>query len=203
MNRLSPLTLPRFDVKALSRTARALEAHTQAPDGQSEFEPEPVPAALPDVPAEEAQPAPHLQAPVIPEPEPVDTGTLLASLEASLAEIERAAVATCHQALAEFFASAFPRLNEAFLAAEIAKALESVAPPQIEKLIVQVPSTLEASFSNALQVSAKLSEVCELQPMEQPDKIFVEANWGDGGLQFDMDQFLKSSLGRLSGGHNS
>jgi hypothetical protein len=155
-----------------------------------------IPAETPEDPS---QLAPDLQAPVIPEPEPVDTGMLLASLEASLAEMERAAVATCHQALADFIASAFPRLNEAFLATEITKALESVAPPRLEKLVVQVPSTLEASFRNALQASARLSEVCELQPMEQPDKMFVDASWGDGGLQFDMDQFLSSSLGRLSG----
>jgi len=203
MNRLSPLTLPRFDVKALSRTARTLEAHTQAPEGQSDFVPEPETEASPDTPAEAQQAAPDLQSPIIPEPEPVDTGVLLASLESSLVELERAAVATCHQALADFFTSAFPRLNEAFLAAEITKALEAVTPPQLERLTVHVPSTLEASFRNALQASAALSEVCELQPTEHPDKMFVDASWGDGGLQFDMDQFLNSSLGRLSGLHNT
>lgn len=202
MNRLSPLTLPRFDVKALSRTARTLETHTQAPEGQSDFEPEPEPAAPPEAMADPAQTAPDLQAPIIPEPEPVDTGVLLASLESSLAELERAATATCHQALADFFTSAFPRLNEAFLAAEITQALEGFAPPQVEKLTVQIPATLEASFRNALQASASLSKVCELQPIEQPDQMRVEASWGDGGLQFDMDQFLNSTLGRLSGLHN-
>lgn len=202
MNRLSPLTLPRFDVKALSRTARTLESHTQAPEGQSDYVPEPEPTmdadAQPDAPI-----APDLQAPIIPEPEPVDTGVLLASLEQALIEVERSAALTCHQALADFFAAAFPRLNEAFLAAEVSKTLESVAPPQVERLLVRIPSALEASFRQSLQASARLSEVCELQSSDTPDRMLVDVDWGDGGLSFDMDQFLNSSLGRLSGPHNT
>lgn len=202
MNRLSPLTLPRFDVKALSRTARTLESHTQAPEGQSDYAPEPDPTT--DADAQADTPAvPDLQAPVIPELDPVDTGVLLASLEQALAEIERNAAINCHQALADFFAAAFPRLNEAFLAAEVSKTLESVAPPQVERLLVRIPSTLEASFRQSLQASARLSEICELQPNDTPDRMLVDVDWGEGGLSFDMDQFLNSSLGRLSGQHNT
>lgn len=197
MNRLSPLTLPRFDVKALSRTARTLEAHTQAPEGQSDFVPEQDAVAVD--PAHDEPQAPDLQAPIIPEAESVDTGVLLASLETSLTELERAAGAICHQALSDFFSSAFPRLNEAFLAAEITKALETMAPPSVEKLNLHVPSTLEASFRQSLQNAPRLAAICELQTTDSPDQMRVEADWRDGGLQFDMDQFLNSSLGRLSG----
>lgn len=200
MNRLSPLSLPRFDVKALSRTARTHEAHTQAPEGQSDYAPEPV-AADPDT-AQDAPIAPDLQAPIIPEPEPVDTGVLLASLEASLADLERAAQTVCHQVLADFLTAAFPRLNEAFLAAEITAALETMAPPQIERLNLHIPSTLEAAFRQSLQSSQRLAAICELHPSENLNQMLVDANWRDGGLQFDMDQFLNSSLGRLSGLQN-
>ena len=198
MNRLSPLTLPRFDVKALSRTARTLEAHTQAPEGQSDFAPDPEPTPGADAQAEPPA-APDLQAPIIPEPDPVDTGVLLASLENALSEMEQNATLTCHQALADFFASAFPRLNEAFLAEEITMALETMMPPRVQRLNIQIPSGLEASFRQSLQASNKLSEICKLTASESPDRMLVEADWGDGGLSFDMDQFLNSSLGRLSG----
>lgn len=201
MNRLSPLTLPRFDVKALSRTARTLETHTQAPEGQSDFTPDPEPTPQGDAQAEPV--APDLNAPIIPEPDPVDTGVLLSSLEQGLAELERDATLTCHQALADFFIAAYPRLNEAFLAAEISKALETMAPPKIQRLNLQVPSTLEASFRQSLQASPRLSEICELTPIDSPDRMLVEADWGEGGLSFDMDQFLNSSLGRLSGPENT
>nr|WP_070960324.1 hypothetical protein [Hyphomonas sp. Mor2] len=202
MNRLSPLTLPRFDVKALSRTAQTLEAHTQAPDGQSDFVPEPEPELPADAQAASPE-APDLQAPVIPEPEPVDTGVLLASLDQALSEIERQATTTIHQAIAEFISSAFPRLSEAFLAAEVSQVLDSMAPPQVEKLSLHIPSTLEASFRQALQASPRLSQICELHALDAPDQIRVEADWGEGGLSFDMDQFLNSSLGRFSGPHNT
>jgi len=198
MNRLSPLTLPRFDVKALSRAARTHEAHTQAPEGQSDYVPQEPQQAASEAPPEEAL-APDLQAPVIPEPDPIDTGTLLASLESSVAEMERKALHTCHEALAEFLATAFPRLNEAFLAEEVITAMQSMAPPQIEKLNVRIPSTLEASFRQSLQNSDRLAEVCELHPTDTPDQILVDVDWREGGVQFDMDQFLNSSLGRLSG----
>ncbi len=201
MNRLSPLTLPRFDVKALSRTARTLETHTQAPEGQSDFTPDPEPTPQADAQADRI--APDLNAPIIPEPDPVDTGVLLSSLEQSLGELERNATLTCHQALADFFVAAYPRLNEAFLAAEISKALETMAPPKIQRLNLQVPSTLEASFRQSLQASPRLSEICELTPTDSPDRVLVEADWGEGGLSFDMDQFLNSSLGRLSGPENT
>ncbi len=200
MNRLSPLSLPRFDVKALSRAARTHETQTQAPEGQSDYAPEPETAAPEPVPEDPI--APDLQAPIIPEPEPVDTGVLLASLEASLGDLQRAAQGLCHQVLADFLASAFPRLNEAFLAAEITAALETMAPPQIERLNLHIPSTLEASFRQSLQNSERLAAICELHPSETPDQMRVDADWREGGLQFDMDQFLNSSLGRLSGLQN-
>lgn len=197
MNRLSPLTLPRFDVKALSRTAQSRESHTEVPDGQSDYAPEPVAAS---VEAEaEALAAPDLQAPVIPEPDPVDTGVLLASLEASLTEMEAAAMSIYRKTLSDFLMSAFPRLNEAFLAAEITAALETMAPPHVERLNLKIPSTLEASFRHSLQHSQRLAEICELHPSEAPDQMRVEIDWRDGGLLFDMDKFLNSSLGRLSG----
>ncbi len=109
----------------------------------------------------------------------------------------------CHQAIAGFFASAFPRLNEAFLAAEVSKAMEAVAQPKVERLTLQVPSTLEASFQQALQASTRFSANCDLKSIDSPDRMLVDVDWGEGGLQFDMDQFLNSSLGHLSGAHNT
>ena len=106
-------------------------------------------------------------------------------------------------AIASFFASAFPRLNEAFLAEEIARAMETLAPPQVAKLNVHVPSELEASFQRTLQQSERLSQICEIQPFERHDEMVVNVDWNEGGLQFDMDQFLNSSLSRLSGRQTS
>ena len=197
MNRLSPLTLPRFDVKALARTARTHEAQTDAPDPQSDFAPEAAPEVESQLPDESA--AELLQTPTVPELPSVDTGTLLASLEQSLAEIERTALATCHQALSEFFAAAFPRLTEAFLSEEIKLAVSTIAPPKIERLNIHVPAALEASFSQSLKASERLSDICELHTRPAADELIVDVDWGEGGLQFDMDQFLNSSQGRLAG----
>lgn len=197
MSRLSPLTLPRFDVKALARTVRAHEAHTDTPDPQSGFGAEPAPE--PDqVEPEESLPE-TLQAPVIPELPPVDTGTLLAGLERSMLEVERTALANCQQAVADFLGAAFPRLNEAFLAEEIALAMRTLVPPKVERLNLRVPETLEASFRQIVQSSETLAGKCDVQASSARDEITVDVDWGDGGLQFDMDQFLNSSLGRMTG----
>jgi len=62
-----------------------------------------------------------------------------------------------------------------------------------------VPLHFETAFHRALQSSPELSEISEVHPTAEGDAILVDIDWGDGGLQFDMDAFLESSLGRLHG----
>lgn len=203
MSKLSPLALPRFDAKALARTAQSRQAHPGTQEPQAEFmeAPDEEPAIAVDGESDLTGEA-ALHAPQIQEKPQVDTGELLASLEKSLAGIEQSAIAICHQAVADFLTAAFPRLSEAFLAEEVAAAVKTMAPPNVEKLTVHVPSELEASFQRTIQQSPHLSEICEIQPMESHDEMIVDVDWSNGGLRFDMDQFLNSSLGRLSGLQN-
>ncbi|MEO1188207.1 MAG: hypothetical protein AAFW60_03965 [Pseudomonadota bacterium] len=73
-----------------------------------------------------------------------------------------------------------------------------MAPSEVERLNVQVPAAFEAAFQRAIQSSPRMTEICELRT--QPDgPIVVDVDWGNGGLQFDMDHFLNSSLGRMTG----
>ena len=197
MSKLSPLSLPRFDAKALARSTQARQAYpgTQEPqDGLVDTAP---PEGF-DTPVAEAGEDGALEAPALPETPQVDTGVLLASLENSLAEMEQSAVAICHQAIGELLMSAFPRLNEAFLSEEVATALQTLAPPNVTHLNVHVPAELKAAFQRTIEQSPRLSEICELHPHDRPDEISVDVDWSEGGVRFDMDQFLNSSLGRLS-----
>jgi len=203
MSKLSPLSLPRFDTKALGRTPQARQTHSGTQEPQAEFVETPVEdPAIDGETTADASDGQDLTAPALPETPQVDTGVLLASLEKSLARMEQGAIAICHQAVADFLTAAFPRLNEAFLAEEVAAAMSAMAPPSVEKLNVRVPSELEASFQRTMQQSPRLSEICEVHPLESHDEMIVDVDWSEGGLRFDMDQFLNSSLGRLSGLQN-
>ncbi len=197
MSKLSPLSLPRFDAKALARTAQARQAYPGTQEPQAEFveAPDEDPAIAVDADGAAMEEI----APPLPETPQVDTGVLLASLEKSLLGMEQNAMAICHQAVSEFLIAAFPRLSEAFLAEEVVAALKDMAPPKVERLNVRVPSELEASFQRTLQQSPRLSDICEVHPLESHDEMIVDVDWSEGGLRFDMDQFLTSSLGRLAG----
>lgn len=198
MSKLSPLTLPRFDAKALARTTQARQAYPGTQEPQEEL----IDAAAPDGAegqAGAAEDADALDAPALPDTPQVDTGVLLASLEKALTEMEQTAMTVCHQAIAEFLMSAFPRLNEAFLAEEVARALQTLAPPNVAHLNVHVPAELKAAFQRTIEQFPRLSALCELHPHDRADDICVDVDWSEGGVRFDMDQFLNSSLGRLSG----
>lgn len=200
MSKLSPLSLPRFDAKALARTTQARQAYP----GTQETLPEPAGTSLQ---GEGGAPHPgsdglNSQAPVVPETPQIDTGVLLASLEKSVGEMEHAAMVQCHQAIAEFLNAAFPRLVEAFLAEEVAMALQTLAPPNVEKLNLRVPAELKAPFQRSVENAPRLSEICEIHSIDAHDKVIVDVDWSTGGVRFDMDQFLNSSLGRLSGLQN-
>lgn len=200
MSKLSPLSLPRFDAKALARTTQARQAYP----GTQETLPETA-----GTPLQGDDGAPHpgsdgqkLQSQVLPETPQIDTGVLLASLEKSVGEMEHTAMVQCHQAIAEFLNAAFPRLVEAFLAEEVALALQTLAPPNVEKLKIHVPAELKAPFQRSMENAPRLSEISEIHPIDALDKVIVDVDWSTGGVRFDMDQFLNSSLGRLSGLQN-
>jgi len=129
----------------------------------------------------------------------IDTGVILNHLEAALGDLERSALAHSQKLVSEFLRAAFPKLCEAFLAEEVMRASNELAPAEIDGLILEVPENYAPSFQRAISASPRLSEVCELRPAALADAIRIEVDWRDGGLQFDMDQFLESSLGRLTG----
>lgn len=198
MSKLSPLSLPRFDAKALARTSQARQAYPGTQEPQDEL----IDAAAADGAegvAEAGAEEGALEGPALPETPQIDTGVLLASLERALTEIEQSAMTVSHQAIAEFLTSAFPRLNEAFLAQEVALALQTLAPPNVTHLNVHVPAELKAAFQRTIEQSPRLSDICELHPHDRAEDICVDIDWSEGGVRFDMDQFLNSSLGRLSG----
>lgn len=202
MSKLSPLSLPRFDAKALARTTQARQAYP----GTQETLPERAGTPPGDGEASGAgaeageEFAPPTQ--TLPDKPQVDTAVLLASLEKSIAELQHSATVQCHQAIAEFLNAAFPRLVDAFLAEEVAMALQTLAPPNVEKLNIRVPAELKAPFQRSVENAPHLSQICEIHPTDMQDKVLVDVDWSTGGVRFDMDQFLNSSLGRLSGLQN-
>lgn len=157
-------------------------------------------------PEMEAPPAPELPvAPMLPE---IDTGAILNSLETAKTDLERAALGHSQNLVADFLRAAFPALCDQFLAEEVMQTLTQMAPNEIEKLVIKVPEAFEASFQRALQSVPEMNETYELQVAHGREDIAIDVDWQTGGLQFDMQQFLESSLARMSGpnqtqeGHN-
>lgn len=140
-----------------------------------------------------------VEAPAVPIQPEIDTGTILQSLEAQLDGLQKVAAARAADLTRDFIAAAFPRLADAFLAEEVVRELEATAPPAIEKLVLKVPTQFGVSFQNAVQASPRLNEICELQMLDAATEIHVDADWQTGGLQFDVQRFVESSLARMSG----
>ena len=198
MNSLPPLSLPRFHVNALAPAPkdRNLLVGERGSEGAFDAELEEQLAQAEDD-AEEAIEAVEVPAtPIQPE---IDTGTILQSLEAQLDGLQQVAAARAAELTRDFITSAFPRLAEAFLAEEVMRELETTAPPAIEKIVLKVPTQFGVSFQNAVQASPRLSEMCELQMLDAAAEIHVDADWQTGGLQFDVQRFVESSLARMSG----
>lgn len=200
MNSLPPLSLPRFHVNALSQTHKGQTAATPGLSPEEGFDmPQDQPEA--EIEAEADTETPEAE-PVGAMPPEIDTGMILNSLEAALAGLERQALEHSQTLVAEFLRTAFPKLCENLLADEVTTATQAMAPNEIERLRVKVPAAFEASFQRAIQASPKMTEVCELQP-QADGPIVVDVDWGSGGLQFDMEHFLESSLARLTGPANT
>ena len=197
MNSLPPLSLPRFHVNALAPTPKGRRAIVGQPSSDAEFDAEL--EAQADQPAAPQDAEESIDVPIAPLQPEIDTGTILQSLEAQVDGLQRAAVAKVTELTRDFIETAFPHLAEAFLAEEITRELAKTAPPEIEKLVLKVPTQFGVSFQNAIQASPRLSEICELQTLDAATEIFVDADWQTGGLQFDMQRFVESSLARMSG----
>lgn len=196
MNSLPPLSLPRFHVNALKQPHKDQTAATPGLPPEDGFDmPNEAPAA--ETEAEVVQDE-ALTEPAIAMPPEIDTGMILNSLEAALSGLERTALVHSQSLVSDFLRAAFPKLCDSFLADEITAATQAMAPNEIERLNVHVPAAFEAAFQRAIQTSPRMTEICELQT--QPDgPIIVDVDWGTGGLQFDMDQFLNASLARMTG----
>lgn len=201
MNSLPPLTLPRFHVNALAPTLKERNALVgdDASDGGFDAELEAQMAPSDDEAEESAEIVEAVEEPAVPIQPEIDTGTILQSLEAQLAGLQQLAAARATELTRDFISAAFPRLADAFLAEEVLRELEATAPPAIEKLVLKVPTQFGVSFQNAVQASPRLSEICELQMLDAATEIHVDADWQTGGLQFDVERFVESSLARMSG----
>jgi hypothetical protein len=198
MNSLPPLSLPRFHVNALAPTPKGRRAIIGQPSSDAEFDAElEAQSAQTDEPQDAGEES--IEVPIAPLQPEIDTGTILQSLEAQVEELQRTAAAKITELTRDFIETAFPHLAEAFLAEEITRELAETAPPEIEKLVLKVPTQFGVSFQNAIQASPRLSEICELQLLDAATEIFVDADWQTGGLQFDMQRFVESSLARMSG----
>ena len=205
MNSLPPLSLPRFHVNELPSTAKAL--NRALPAAQEEEFVLPVEDDAPQQDAQSDLPETPIEPPqpVLPE---IDTGTILSSLEAAKTALERTALLHSQELVKEFLQTAFPTLCETLLAEEVVRATAAMMPSEIERLTVKVPAAFEAPFVTALQGSPEMREICEIESIGDADQILIDVNWQTGGLQFDLHNFLESSLARLSGpthtqeGHN-
>lgn len=205
MSSLPPLALPRFHVNALSQTHKGQTAPAQTLPEEKDF------AAISpedqELSADDDAASDVLEAPVAPPPE-IDTGTILNSLETAISGLQREALTHSQNLVAEFLRAAFPNLCEALLADEIVRATNAMAPNEIERLVLKVPAAFEAAFQRVVNASPEMNEICDLQTLNHGDDIIVDVDWRTGGLQFDMNQFLESSLARLAGpthaheGHN-
>ncbi len=206
MSNLPPLSLPRFHVNELSRPRPTKSGGLEPSQPEQDFVVESDEPQVQSEPELEAQPEPDLP-PVAMLPE-IDTGAILNSLEAAKAGLERTALVHSQQLVSEFLKAAFPALTEAFLAEEVRRAVEAMAPSNIERLLIKVPEAYEAAFQRTLQTSPELSQVWMLEVHANADAILIDVDWQSGGLNFDMQQFLDSSLARLAGpnhtqeGHN-
>ncbi|MEM9573426.1 MAG: hypothetical protein AAF996_18325 [Pseudomonadota bacterium] len=197
MNSLPPLSLPRFHVNALTPAKKDKTTAAHTPLAEQSFdvpdqEPEQDQAAEAEAPAALEVPTASL----LPE---IDTGMILNSLETAVTDLERSALAHSQKLVAEFLQAAFPTLCASFLADEVVQAAREMAPNEIERLVVKVPPAFEQSFQRAVQASPKMAEICELETFGGDEQIVIDVSWRTGGLNFNMDQFLESSLGRLSG----
>lgn len=197
MNSSSPLALPRFHVRGLAQTVKGHARLDTEPPTETPFQADLEPQG--DT-SEDVVPSPEAQADLPPpnlQPE-IDTGAILNSLERSIAALQGEALAQSHQAVCEFIQTAFPRLAEEFLAEEVMRELSHGAPPEIERLTVRIPSHLEASFKLALQGSERFQEITDLQIDVEREELSVDADWREGGVQFDMDRFVNSCLARFA-----
>ncbi|MEP1142636.1 MAG: hypothetical protein ABJH52_02860 [Henriciella sp.] len=201
MNSLTPLALPRFHVKALASTMKGQRGLIMGVAAEEKFqaEPEPQPEVEAETPAETEEQAAAPDLPMTALQPDIDTGSVLNSLETAIAGLEREAVAHTNHILCEFIQAAFPRLAEDFLAEEVVRELGEMAPPAIERLSIKVPAYLEVAFQTAIKASPRFSEICELQTVDNESELIVDADWREGGLQFDMNRFVSSSLARLAG----
>ncbi|MEO1662887.1 MAG: hypothetical protein AAFR51_18000 [Pseudomonadota bacterium] len=201
MSSLPPLSLPKFHVNALSQTHKdAAKVEPSIPDEpgfSAASDEDQADAAL----AQETPPEPEMpMAPILPE---IDTGAILNSLEQAKAGLERSALLHSQALVSEFLQSAFPKLCEVLLADEVMQATQSMAPTDIQRLILNVPDKFEASFQRAVQASPEMNEICDIRASGDGEAISIDVDWQTGGLSFDMDQFLDSSLAHLAGPNQS
>ncbi|MEM7458658.1 MAG: hypothetical protein AAF331_04260 [Pseudomonadota bacterium] len=195
MNSLPPLSLPRFHVNALKQTHKDQTTATPGLTPEDGFDmPHGDPATDLEAEPEHRDDAIEPTAAMPPE---IDTGMILNSLETALAGLERTALGHSQTLVSDFLRAAFPTLCDAFLADEITAATKAMAPNEVERLTVKVPAAFEAAFQRAIQGSPKMSEICELQA-HADGPIVIDVDWRTGGLQFDMEHFLDSSLARLT-----
>ena len=201
MNSLPPLSLPRFHVNALAPAPKDRNVLVGERGNESAFDAElESQLAQAEDEAEEAVEAVEaVEVPAAPIQPEIDTGTILQSLEAQLEGLQQVAAARSAELTRDFISAAFPRLAEAFLAEEVMREMEATAPPAIDKVVLKVPTQFGVSFQNAVQASPRLSEICELQMLDAATEIYVDADWQTGGLQFDVQRFVESSLARMSG----
>ena len=196
MNSLPPLSLPRFHVNALKQPQKGQTAATPGLPPEDGFDlANEAPVVEPEIEGAPPEDTPESMAAMPPE---IDTGMILNSLEAAVSGLERAALNHSQTMVSDFLRAAFPKLCEAFLAEEITTAANAIAPRDIARLNVTVPAAFEASFQRAIQASPKMTEICELQT-QTDGPIIVDVDWGTGGLNFNMDQFLEASLARMNG----
>lgn len=199
------MALPRFHVNALSQAHKKQTAQAENLPAEKDFAISPNDQ---EPPADADAASDPFETPIASPPPEIDTGTILNSLEAAISGLQKDALTHSQALVGEFLRAAFPNLCEAFLADEVMRATSAMAPNEIERLVLKVPVAFEPAFQRAVQASPDMTEICELQTHGHGEDIIVDVDWRTGGLRFDMNQFLESSLARLAGpthaheGHN-
>lgn len=185
--------LPRFDADtgdAAERLRRVLET---AGDAEAERQATPAEAEAPAPEPDE----PDSEPPAPPGPDPAALDAAIVALGEAAERVEREGQAQVAASLAALAGELFPRLAEAFLAAEIARHMEGLVPVSVAAIEITAPAELAERLGDAIARSPALSERCTVASAADSGDTRVEVSWSTGGAIFDFDALLAACLARL------
>lgn len=90
----------------------------------------------------------------------------------------------------------FPKLAEDFLAEEISRFLAYAVPREAMKVDIAVPAPLAGELTQSLSRNPALMDFCVVRELDPGAPPAVNANWGDGGFDYDLTSLLAACHAR-------